>query len=230
MLATHRHIQESVFDGGNAVQHLKQMIHERFGVSDLPDGFLYFPVELGGLDLKSPFVGLLQIRDSVQTNPYDLLDAYEAREKDDYADAKKRFDKGGLAHLRRSAMGKADVFRPDDADVFFSMEEFTQHREALAGTGKAGLRTVYHDLLTWPVEQPVDASQQVQQAVRDLEQSNLRGIVSSWTSMDAYWKWIAQMYGPDLIARFDGFSIVEPGWLPVGMVSQFRQRRTKWQG
>lgn len=69
MLTTHRYIQESVFDGGNLVQHIKQMIKDRFNISDLPDGFLYFPVELGGLDLKSPFVGLLQIRDSVRENP-----------------------------------------------------------------------------------------------------------------------------------------------------------------
>ena len=48
--------------------------------------------------------------------------------------------------------------------------------------------------------------------------------------MDAYWKWIAQMYGPDMIAHFGGLIIVDAGWLPIGMVGQFRQRRTKWQG
>ncbi|KAF3053126.1 hypothetical protein E8E11_009794 [Didymella keratinophila] len=228
MLATHRHIQESVFDGGNVVQHLKQMIQDRFGVSDLPDGFLYFPVELGGLDLKSPFVDLLQIRDSVKANPYGLLDEYEEKEKDDYASAKRRFDKGDLEHMRRTTE-KPD-FRPEDADVFFSFEEFTQYREAFASMGKANLCNVYLELLKRPSEQPVEPSNQVQQALQELRQSNLRGIVSSWYSMDAYWKWIAQMYGPDMIARFGGFNIVDPGWLPIGMVSPFRQKRTKWQG
>ncbi|KAJ4380637.1 hypothetical protein N0V86_003996 [Didymella sp. IMI 355093] len=228
MLATHRHIQESIFDGGNVVQHLKQMIKDRFGVSDLPDGFLFFPVELGGLDLKSPFVGLLQIRDSVKANPYDLLDEYEEKEKDDYADAKSRFDKGKLDPTRRHT--EQPDFHPDDADVFFSFEEFTQYREVFASMGKANLRNVYLKLLKRPSEQPVDPSNQVKQALQELRQSNLRGILSSWYSMDAYWKWIAQMYGPDMIARFGGFNIVDPGWLPIGMVSQFRQRRTKWQG
>jgi hypothetical protein len=46
MLATHRHIQERIFDGGNVVSFLKKTIHERFGVADVPDGFLFFPVEL----------------------------------------------------------------------------------------------------------------------------------------------------------------------------------------
>lgn len=228
MLATHRHVQESVFDGGNVVQYLKQMIKDRFGVSDLPDGFLYFPVELGGLDLKSPFVDLLQIRDSVKANPYDLVDEYESKEKDDYAGAKRRFDKGDLEHVRR-ATEKPDL-RPDDADVFFSLEEFTQYREAFSSMGRANLRNVYLELLKRPSEQPVEPSNQVQQALQELRQSNLRGILSSWYNMDAYWKWIAQMHGQDIIARFGGFNIVDPGWLPIGMVSQFRQRRTKWQG
>lgn len=92
MLATHRHVQEQIFPNGSIVQKIKQMIEERFSVKNVPDGFLFFPVELGGLDLKSPFVHLLQIRESVKENPYDLLDEYEENERDDYATAKRRFD------------------------------------------------------------------------------------------------------------------------------------------
>jgi hypothetical protein len=228
MLATHRHIQESVFDGGNVVQHLKQMIKDRFDVSDPPDGFLYFPVELGGLDLKSPFVGLLQIRDSVKANPYGLMDEYKEKENEDYLMAKQRFDKGDLEHGRYNTE-KPD-FRPEDLDVFFSMEEFTRYREEFASVGKANLRKVYLEMLKHPAEEPINHSSQVNQALQELgQQTNLRGITSSWYSMDAYWRWIAQMYGPDMISRFGGFNIVDPGWLPIGMVSQFRQRRTKWQ-
>ncbi|KAJ4985568.1 hypothetical protein SVAN01_08945 [Stagonosporopsis vannaccii] len=228
MLATHRQIQESVFDGGNVAQYLKQMMKERFGVSDLPDGFLYFPVELGGLELKSPFVDLLLIRDSINNNPYNLLDDFEENEKDDYAEARHRFDKGDLERARRRS-GLAG-FQPEDADVFFDMAEFTKYREAFAGTGKADLRSIYVELLERPREEHVDPSMQVMQALQELKQGNLRGILSNWHNMEAYWKWIAQMYGPDMIPRFGGFNIVDPGWLPIGMVSQFRQRRTKWQG
>lgn len=221
MLATHRHIQESVFDGGNVVQHLKQMIEDRFDVSDLPDGFLYFPVELGGLDLKSPFVDLLQIRGSVMKNPYDLLDYFEEKEKDAYLIAKHRYDKGDLEH-RRHNTEKAD-FRPEDPDTFFSIEEFVRYREEYTGLGKANLRYVYIELLARPIETPINQSDQVKQALARLErQTDMRST--------AYWKWIAQVYGPDLIARFGGFNIVDPSWLPIGMISQFRQRRTKWQG
>jgi len=228
MLATHRQIQESVFDGGNVVKYLKQMMKQRFHVSDLPDGFLYFPVELGGLELKSPFVDLLQIRDSVKANPYDLLDEFEEAEKDDYAKAKRHFDKGDLEPTHRN-IGHANS-RPENADVFFDMAEFTKYREAFACTGKANLCDIYTALLERPQEEHVNPSMQVMQALQELKQSNLRGVLANWYDMDAYWKWIAQMYGPDMIARFGGFNVVDPGWLPIGMVSQFRQRRTKWQG
>lgn len=226
MLATHRQIQESVFDGGNVVQYLKQMMNERFGVSNLPDGFLYFPVELGGLELKSPFVDLLQIRDSVKADPYDLLDEYEENEKDDYAEAKRRFDKDDLESVRR----RQQIFLPKNADIFFDMAEFTKHREAFGSTGKADLRNVFAELLKRPQEEHVEPSSQVMQALQKLGQGNSRGILANWYNMNAYWKWIAQMYGSDMISRFGGFNVVDPGWLPIGMVSQFRQRRTKWQG
>ncbi|KAH6614894.1 hypothetical protein C7974DRAFT_366825 [Boeremia exigua] len=228
MLATHRRIQETVFDGGNVVQYLKQMIHDRFTVSNLPDGFLYFPVELGGLELKSPFVGLLQIRDAVHADPQTLLDDYVAAEQDDYAAAQRRFDKGAIELQRRHTAAAA--FVPDDGDHFLPFAEFARYRESWATTGSADLRNVYAQLLSRPHEAHVDPSVQVEQALGELGHGNLRGILANWYSMDAYWKWIAQMYGPDMIARFGSFNIVDPGWLPIGMVSQFRQRRTKWQG
>ncbi|KAF1364847.1 hypothetical protein EJ07DRAFT_161823 [Lizonia empirigonia] len=187
VLATHRHIQVSVFDGGNVVGHLKQMIKDRFNVSNLPDGFLYFPVELGGLELKSPFVGLLQIRNSVKANPYDIVDNYEEQEKDDYDMLKRLFEKGNVSHTRRRT--ENPDFRPDDADVFFSMEEFSCYREVSASLGKANLRNVYLQLLKRLVEEPINETSQVNQAMQELGyQSNLRGITSSWYSMNAYWK------------------------------------------
>ncbi len=68
---THGRIQRLVFsdgDGGGSatsvVQRLKQMLLQRFGVNNVPDGYLFFPAELGGLALQSPFVPLLQVRAS----------------------------------------------------------------------------------------------------------------------------------------------------------------------
>lgn len=248
MLATHRHIQESIFDSGNVVQHLKQMITDRFNVSDVPDGFLFYPVELGGLDLKSPFVGLLQIRESVQENPYDLVAEFQDKELEDYNAVKRNFDRGELRNARH---GLDPSFIPKDADTFMAFEEFARYRETLLGAGRSDLKSTYLELLKRPTELPIDASVQVRQALEQLQgQSNLRGITPNWNTMDAYWKWVrtsvddcmwieqalishtqvAQLYGPELMLRFAGMNIVDPGLLPIGMVGFFRQRRTKWQG
>ncbi|EMD91328.1 hypothetical protein COCC4DRAFT_188788 [Bipolaris maydis ATCC 48331] len=229
MLATHRHIEEQIFPDGSIVQQIKQMIEERFSVKNVPDGFLFFPVELGGLDLKSPFVHLLQIRESVKENPYDLLGEYEEKERDDYATAKRRFDNADPHTVRPNV--DDSVSQRKDTDEFFSFEEFVKYREVFGSVGKASLVKTYKKLLERPKEQPVALGTSVAQAITQLSsQSNLRGILGNWNSMDAYWKWIAQMYGPEMIDTFGSLNVVDFGLLPIGMVSMFRQRRTKWQG
>ncbi|KAF2034986.1 hypothetical protein EK21DRAFT_85090 [Setomelanomma holmii] len=229
MLATHRHIQESIFHGGNVVQHLKKMIEDRFHVPNVPDGFLFFPVELGGLDLKSPFVDLLQIRESVKENPYELMNEFEEKENDDYTKLKGIFECGKIKNQRYNM--EDPNWKPQNPDTFISKDEFVSYREVFYGPGKAQIVSTYRQLLQRPTEQPIDISVQVRQALDQLQgQSNLRGILAKWNSMDPYWKWIAQMYGPEMVQKFGGMTVVDPGLLPIGMVDFFRQRRTKWQG
>jgi hypothetical protein len=42
-------------------------------------------------------------------------------------------------------------------------------------------------------------------------------------------RWVALLYGQDMIERFGGLNIVEKGLLPMGMVTLFRSGRVKWQ-
>jgi hypothetical protein len=233
-LATHRYIQERIFEdkGGNVVQFLKNTIKERFNVDHIPDGFLFFPVELGGLDLKSPFVGLLQIREGVREDPYDLLDEFQEAEQEAYAEAMRIFDRGDVHRGYRSSPDLK--WKPESgADEFFSFEEYVSYREEFTGNGngKADIVRVYQELLKKPKGESVNTTIQVKNALDQLRgQANLRGITSHWDSMEAYWKWIAQMYGPEMVAKFGGLNVVDPGLLPIGMVSMFRQKRIKWQG
>ncbi|KAF2447483.1 hypothetical protein P171DRAFT_407672 [Karstenula rhodostoma CBS 690.94] len=230
MLATHRRIQEKIFDGGNVVHFLKKTIEERFQVKDIPEGFLFFPVELGGLDLKSPFVGLLQIRGSVKENPHDLVDEFLKTERKDYAEAKTSFDRGDTS-TNRYARAEPDSKPAKEADVFFPLEEYVRYREQYGPTGKANIVRTYRSLMKRPEEESIDVSTQIQQATLQLGgQSNLKGITSSWYGMEPYWKWVAQMYGPEMCERFGGLNVVDPGLLPIGMVSMFRNKRIKWQG
>jgi hypothetical protein len=231
ILATHRRIQTSLFGVKDVAQHLKSMIEDRFGVQNLADGFLFFPVELGGLELKSPFVSPLQIRDSFAATPAKILDDFQESEMQEYRDLRAEFDKGNDPEYRD------DVDEPnwkpsEDADVFMLFEEYARYREEFTTSGQENfLLMAYKELTETPTERPVGASPMVLQALERLEShSHSKGITNPWSSMDSYWKWMAELYGPETIDRFGGLSVVEPGLLPIGMVGLFRGQKVKWQG
>ena len=145
MLATHERIQRQIFSsstsasspdqqsksGGSVIEFLKRTIAQRFGVTDIPDGYFYFPTELGGLQVRNPFIGLLQIRDAVHGNPNKLLDDFEEAEREAYKAAKHRFEDWRCGKNHDLHFGIADPdFKPSaGADTFFSFEEYVKYRE-----------------------------------------------------------------------------------------------------
>ncbi|KAE8378178.1 hypothetical protein BDV26DRAFT_262169 [Aspergillus bertholletiae] len=238
MLATHERIQRtalSLDSEGNkgdrsVIQFLRDIICSRYNIASVPDGFFFLPIELGGLELSSPFIHLVGMRDSIIENPSRLLDKFLEDEKDAYASAKLRYEHrhNNNQHMTLNTHG----FQPPDADRFMTFEEYIRYREVL-GYGFTGeLKEVYDKLLKRPAQQDIetDPNDTVFRELRQLSaHPNLRGIKADWYRMDAYWKWVAELYGPEIIERFGGFNIVDPGLLPIGMVSLFRSGRIKWQ-
>ena len=246
MLATHECIQRQIFGSsisagqkitegdqrsGSVIEFLKSIIEQRFGVTDIPDGYFFFPTELGGLDVQNPFIGLLQIRDSILDQPSELLDEFEEAEAEDYKIAKKDFE-SGVTKRYHSAMEDPD-FVPQDPNTFFSFEEYTKYREQFHCGYKNELVEIFDKLLQKPEEKSIDCDDNgcVKTALNALggQSAELKGILNSWDAMEPYWKWVAQLYGPEMIEKFGGFSIVDQGLLPMGMVSLFRSGRVKWQ-
>lgn len=242
MLATHERIQRQTFsssmgsgnsDTGSVIEFLRRTIEQRYGVKDIPDGYFYFPTELGGLDVRNPFIGLLQIRDAVQDNPSRLLEDFEDAEREAYKTAKTRFENWRAGKIRDIHRGVKDPdFRPKDEGAFFSFEEYTQYREELHYGFSNELVQVFTALLEKPWEESIESEQngEVIRALNALgSRGGLKGILNNWWSMEPYWKWVAQLYGPEMIDTFGGFSIVDPSLLPMGMVSEFRSGRVRWQ-
>ncbi|KAJ9651300.1 hypothetical protein H2198_009422 [Neophaeococcomyces mojaviensis] len=228
MLSSHERIQKTLFSGSDedvtsVVDWLKKQIEQRFGVKDVPDGYLFFPTELGGLDVKSPFINLLQIRDSVTKSPMGLLDEFQEAEREAYEKAKKTYlEKKAWQYPKRDK-----EYRPDDPEQFMPFEEYIQFREELRYEYKNQLADVYEVLLKRPVEDPLEtAHEEVLQALNRLRASST---ITSWYSMDPYWKWVTMLYGPEMLERFGGFDIVDAGLLPMGMVGLFRSGRVSWQ-
>ncbi|KAL8783648.1 MAG: hypothetical protein Q9195_009322 [Heterodermia aff. obscurata] len=246
MLATHERIQRRVFSssagiansetttsGDSVTEFLRRTIAQRYKVQDIPDGYFYFPTELGGLEVRNPFIGLLQIRDAVQESPSELLNKFEEAEKEAYKAARIRFQdwRDGKIQTMHSGIQDPD-FRPQDQHTFFSFEEYINHREELHYGFPNELVKVFGLLLEKPKEEGIESISRgsVLAALAALgKRTGLRGILSNWHSMEPYWKWVAQLYGPEMIEIFDGFGIVDPSLLPMGMVSEFRSGRVDWQ-
>ena len=239
MLHTHRRIQQQIFassvealgkdsenNDGSVIEYLKSTIKDSFGTNNIPDGYFYFPTELGGLEVRNPFIGLLQVRDAVLEDPLKSLRDFPYAEMEAYKSARMAFEKGGPDYPFDSD------FKPQDPHHFFSFEEYSKYRESLPYGFTGELAEIFNALLKEPDEESIDTDDNgnIKVALNSLGTQQLSGgIKSNWYSMTPYWKWIAQLYSPGMIAKFGGLNIVDPGLLPMGMVSLFRSGRTSWQ-
>ncbi|PVH80364.1 hypothetical protein DL98DRAFT_515460 [Cadophora sp. DSE1049] len=218
MLSTMTRIQRQIFSDSNVVEYLKKTLHERFGIADIPDGFLYFPTSLGGLELQNPFIGLVQVRNALFEQPASVFDDFFEAEASAYRRAKAAFHNG---QVNRNGTIEP-TYRPADCRTFMSMEEYQRHREEFYTGYEGDLLSVYQDLLQKPGPEDVDVSE---------EEENMLDWLSAIDKQDdGYLKWVALLYGPDMMERFGGLKIVEKGLLPMGMVTLFRSGRVKWQG
>lgn len=241
MLSTLERIQRCIFpsatSGENNInsiaKYLKATIAERFGITDIPDGFLYFTTPLGGLELHNPFIGLLQLRDSLWKKPYSAFEPFFPAEMREYENDKSTFD-----HLQlNTALTRTNNFPYQPTDPlaeFFSYKEYSKYREDFnhyAVGGEASLLKYYNGLLEMPKEESVMADEGMRNALNSLvlaESSN--GINAEWDKMSNYWKWVVQLYGKEMVERFGSLNAVDPGVLPVGMVGLVRGGRVKWEG
>ncbi|KAJ8062900.1 hypothetical protein OCU04_008150 [Sclerotinia nivalis] len=215
MLATFSRIQTQLFSetGGSVTSTLKSMLQSRFGVENIPEGYLYFPMSMGGLDLKSPFVPLYLIRDQVMKNPDEAMDIFFLKERADYERAKRVHENGDSTHTRSEVKHDPAL----ESVGFPSFEEYTKYRERTSSP----LHAAYDVLKSEPEECQVDVT--VGREVSDTRKRHRE-------EMSKYQKWIVQLYGSDMEERFGGLNVVEKGLLPTGMVGMFRESRFKWQG
>ncbi len=222
MLSTFTRIQSLIFPDSNVARHLKTMISARFGIEDIPDGYLYFPTALGGLDLQNPFIKLIQVRDGVFESPSSILSDFLAAEREAYRQAQMKFH-DGLVYRQGN---KDPTFVPEDRNVLFSFEEFSRYREEFACDYKGNLVSVFGDLMDSPEKEEIEMGDEEENLLAKLCEE---GEVGKWAN-DGYARWVVKLFGKEMRERFGGYSVVEKGLLPMGMVGLFRSGRVKWQG
>jgi len=231
MLGTLARVQRKIFSEvgtDSVVEYLKATLQQRFGLTDIPDGYIFFPTELGGLELQSPLIDPLQIRDGLPSEPSHLLDDFIEAEAEAYRTAKIRFEKD---QVNRHSL--EDVFFvPEDANTFMSFEEFTRYREEFHYGYDGQLCDVFMKLLEQPSEESIEASAEVMTGLNVMNKNGLTekaGITGNWWGMTPYWKWVVQMYGPEIMEKFGGLNVVNNGLLPIGIISELRSGRVKWR-
>lgn len=248
VLCTHRRIQKKIFTGtGTSVErdgfsaassildYLRKTVEHRFGVKNIPDGYFWFPTELGGLDLQSPIVSLLQVRDSMPTSHDDLFDEMFEAERVTYHRLKTQFDgrrRGGGASLFGKSTTSLLPENERDQENFISYAELFRYREDLdipLDDKSKDIYEVFQKLLREPEQQSVedDVSSGVLTALEN-RNAMVPSAPMTWTNLSPYLQWILTMYGPEVLDRFGGLSFVDHGLLPLGMVRLVKERRATW--
>ncbi len=225
LLFTMRRIQTSLFnsdsgsnsESGNVVAHLKSQLSLRFRIKedDIPDGFLYFPTHLGGLALNNPFIKLVQMRNKVFEQPSLILDDFLDAEQEAYRKAKIAFESGKMKTMKNKP--------PPGSSEFFSLEEFVRYREEFMGKYEGNLLSTYCNLLEQPSMNTSEMDISGDEGPLGLKALREAGL------HEGYDRWVAGVYGKEVVEAFGGLEIVERGLLPMGMVTLFKSGKVKWQ-
>lgn len=200
------------------------MIHDRFGVTDLPDAFVFLPEQLGGLGLRNPFVGLFLVRNNIIQAPEDIVHEFLARERERYLEAKKQFEECGESHLRRRLrniypdqdLSKVSAIPESERNTFLSLEEYSRFRER---ESKQFLQT-FEKLVSVPETEEIVLSKEVESGLADFLSDSVR--------LDSEKKWFLQLYAKELLEDFGGLSLVDKQFLPVGVLAMVRGKKVSW--
>lgn len=207
-------------------------------MEDIPEGYLFWPADLGGLALKSSFVNLYLIRDSITKSTNSHVEQFFATEEKAYARAKVQVDEPSMLKARRRHSFP-------QLDTFMEFEEFTQYRLQTSSQ----LVTAYMGLMGEPSEVALECTPVVKEAAFDKAPiavahygrgSRERGgrgggfggraqKTSKSVSLTPYQRWILELYASDMDSRFGELAVVEKGLLPTGLFTMFREPRFRWQ-
>ena len=175
MINTLARIQRELFPGseGGAVGHLRSMVRERFGIRDPPQGYFYFPIGSGGLELQNPLIELLSIREKIIREPEAAFQEQIQKDVEVYQSLKE--DLESLNINRRHGA----------EEEFPSFEDYISRRE----TRIDRWRTCYERLLNVPFVMDVNETPSIHAALQGGDFRNGMG----WDNMNYYQKWMVSL-------------------------------------
>ncbi|KAF7301583.1 hypothetical protein MIND_00723800 [Mycena indigotica] len=201
MIDTLARIQRELFhseSGFGAVNHLRAVIEQRFGVTDLPDGYFYFPISSGGLELRNPLIELLAVRDAFIQDPAGQFLAQMKADQEAYDT------------LQESWAEKPTYSSYPIGKAFPPFAEYASYRE----TGLRSWQVRYQSLMNTahPTQLTIPNGLQTPRA----------------NQMDFYDRWVLAMYGDQILKKFGSLEPVDADLIPVGLVHLFSGSRHQW--
>lgn len=224
VISTLEHIQLELFPKhqGSVTSYLADAIQERFGVQNVPTGWYYWPISMGGLGVKSPFIPLYAARDDICVDPMLEFKELEAKDKQAYTIRKECWDSGVIK--RPSILNQKLHDEP-----FMEYEEYILHRPQRF----SNWHTSYEKLLKTPNSCHVGLTTEIGAALNSVSvavnQTNREIQRGGWEGMDVYWQWVVACYGEGMVEKWGGLEVVRPGSLPVGMVEVWKSKIVRWE-
>jgi len=221
VIDTFSYIQRKLFaetGTNNAAQYLRTLLVERFGIADtVPDGFFYFPVELGGLGLRNPLIDPFQTYEHSHKSAEKPIDEAFESEQDMYLRLKESWE---LGHTRPSKRMKIEFSTDSSAKhdgYFMSFEEYTRFREETS----TYVYLAYRALLDEPAKDWGAMQLQQHEQIREAK-----------VEVDAYLNWVLNLYASDVKKKYGGRGLVmgERDMLPIALVDDLKKTKVRWQG
>jgi hypothetical protein len=124
ILETYVNMQKEVFGSDlHTTSVIKGFLKDRFNTADVPDAFLYFPEELGGLGNCNPFIRLFLVPDRLQESAEIAFRCFEEGELSAWTRQKQRFDDcTKRVKLEKAEKAFSDVKDTPDLDEFMPVE------------------------------------------------------------------------------------------------------------
>ncbi len=195
------------------------MIAERFEMTEMSDTFFYFPIELSGLDLQSPLIPLLLIRETACKNPMERIEKAFEREEELYFEARNAYNDGKVESNTNSRF----AYIPGEDEPFMILDEYTRYLEETSFP----LWEAYTDLFKEPEVRKVELTPEVDKALNDLPSKQVVkcGIQDFWYGLTPYYQWVTQSYASDVLKKFESLSLGEKRLLPIGLASILRSEK-----
>ncbi|GKZ26164.1 hypothetical protein AbraIFM66951_010036 [Aspergillus brasiliensis] len=227
-ISTLSRIERTLFPktSSGVTDYLRQVIADRFGVEDLPEGFFYFPVEFGGLELLNPYIPFLAMRENIKATPRGRLHKAFMQYEVEYHGCKQQFDEGTSAEPSTSLGTGLD---DDLADM--TLEEYTRYSE----TYSRPLLKAYIELIRVPEEVGINLTPELHRHQMSLDESVAkdaigRNVISDqWYNMSAYWKWAAELYQEEMVKTYGNLAAVNKESMPLGVVKTLKEGKFRWQ-